>query len=47
VKAGMNLVVLADQIKSLDWKTRNISFIATLPDIHFIDVLAKLTTLLE
>jgi len=40
-------VVLADQIKSYDWRTRKISFIATLSDIHFIDVLAKLTTLLE
>ncbi len=40
-------VVLADQIKSLDWKARNISFIASLPDAHLIDVIAKFATLLE
>jgi mRNA interferase MazF len=40
-------VVLADQIKSLDFKTRNISFIATLPESLLVQVLAKLTTLLE
>lgn len=40
-------VILADQIKSLDWKTRNISFIASIPSSHLDEVLAKLSTLLE
>jgi mRNA interferase MazF len=40
-------VILADQIKSLDWKARNISFIASLPDANLTDVIAKLSTLLE
>ena len=40
-------VVLSDQVKSLDWKTRNISFIATLSDNYLLEVLAKLTTLIE
>jgi len=40
-------VILADQVKNLDWKTRNISFIATLSDNHLLEVLAKLTTLIE
>jgi mRNA interferase MazF len=40
-------VILADQIKSFDWKTRNISFIAVLPETLLQEVLAKLNTLLE
>jgi mRNA interferase MazF len=40
-------VILADQIKSFDWKTRNVSFIATFPEALLQEVLAKLNTLLE
>ena len=40
-------VILSDQIKSLDWKTRNISFAATLPKNNLLEVLAKFVTLLE
>jgi mRNA interferase MazF len=40
-------VILADQIKSFDWKTRNISFIAAVSETLLQEVLAKLNTLLE
>lgn len=39
-------VVLADQLKSLDWKTRNVSLIVKLPDSVVEDVLSKLKHLL-
>ena len=38
--------VLADQVKSLDWRSRNVSLIVRLPDSVTIDVLAKLRTLI-
>jgi mRNA interferase MazF len=39
-------VILSDQVKSLDWKIRNIQFIESLNTSILDDVLAKLTTLL-
>ena len=39
-------VVLSDQVKSLDWKARQASLIATVPDAVLKEVLAKLNTLL-
>lgn len=40
-------VVLADQIKSLDWKARKAQFICTLPPETIEDVIAKIFPLLE
>ncbi len=39
-------VVLADQIKSLDWRARRAEFICTLPVETIAEVLVKLATLL-
>ena len=39
-------VVLSDQLKSLDWRTRNARFACTLPDKQLTEVLGKLRTLL-
>jgi mRNA interferase MazF len=39
-------VILADQIKSLDWRARQADLIATLPDAVIESVLAKARTLL-
>ena len=39
-------VILADQVKSLDWRMRNADFIAKLPDTTLKQVLQKLHTLL-
>jgi len=39
-------VVLSDQLRSLDWKSRNTSLIAKAPRELIDDVLAKLQTLL-
>ena len=39
--------VLADQVKSLDWRARNAEFICTLPADTVSDVLAKLGVLLD
>jgi len=44
--AKVSGVVLSDQLKSLDWQTRNIKFIAKLPDSVIEEVLKKLKTLL-
>ncbi len=38
--------ILADQVKSLDWRARNAEFICTLPTQTISDVLQKLATLL-
>jgi len=38
--------ILADQVKCLDWRTRNAEFICILPDRAIGEVLAKLGTLL-
>lgn len=43
---GMTGVVLADQIKSLDWRVRRAKFICTLPVETIAEVWAKLATLL-
>lgn len=40
-------VVLADQIKSLDWQARKADFICTLPGEITDDVIAKIIPLLE
>src|ERR671919_543451 len=40
-------VVLADQIKSLDWRVRQAEFICALPAATMAEVLAKLATLLS
>jgi mRNA interferase MazF len=40
-------VVLADQVKSLDWRTRSASLICTLPEPTVIEILGKLGTLLR
>ena len=39
--------VLADQVKNLDWRARNATFICTLPADTVSDVLAKLRALLD
>ena len=39
-------VVLSDQVRSLDWKSRNTSLVAKAPRELIDDVLAKLQTLL-
>jgi mRNA interferase MazF len=39
-------VVLADQVKSLDWQARNADFMVTLPRATIDEVLAKLRPLL-
>jgi mRNA interferase MazF len=40
-------VILADQVKSLDWRSRNATLIARLPDDVLDDVLLKLAALLQ
>jgi mRNA interferase MazF len=40
-------VILADQVKNLDWQARKATFIVKLPDETVRDVLAKLNTLLR
>jgi mRNA interferase MazF len=39
-------VILADQVKSLDWRARQAEFIARLPGEVIAEALAKLTALL-
>ena len=43
----VNGVILADQIKSLDWRVRNAEWICTLPSRVVVEVLQKLGTLLS
>lgn len=43
--AGVEGVVLSDQVKSLDWRARNAERIGTLPGAALREVLAKLATL--
>jgi mRNA interferase MazF len=38
--------VLADQVKSLDWRARQVEFITALPTATVTEVLQKLGTLL-
>ena len=40
-------VILADQVKNLDWKARKAKFIVSMPETIVNDVLAKLNTLLH
>ncbi len=40
-------VILADQVKSLDWRARQAEFIAKLPEETVVEVLSKLNTLLS
>jgi len=39
-------VILADQVKNLDWRSRNASFFCELPEDTVEEVLQKLSTLL-
>jgi mRNA interferase MazF len=43
---GVTGVVLADQVKSLDWRARQVELIATLPESIVAEVVQKLKTLL-
>ncbi len=40
-------VVLSDQVKSLDWQTREVKFIEQIPENVVSDILAKLHTLIK
>lgn len=40
-------VILSDQVKSLDWRARNVELICLLPDETISEVLQKLETLLS
>jgi len=40
-------VVLADQVKSLDWKIRNAEYCDKLPEAVVLEILKKLETLLN
>lgn len=44
--AGITGVILADQLKSLDWRVRQAELIGTLPEHTLSEVFAKLKTLL-
>jgi len=44
---GVTGVILADQLKSLDWRRRNASVIARLPSETIAEVLRKVGVLLE
>jgi mRNA interferase MazF len=48
IPAGLTVsgVILADQVKSLDWRARNAELICTLPEETITEVLQKLGTLL-
>ena len=39
-------VILADQVKSLDWRIRQAEFFCVLPDVTIREVLLKLNTLI-
>ncbi|PYQ63318.1 MAG: endoribonuclease MazF [Acidobacteria bacterium] len=45
--ASVKGVVLADQVKSLDWRARRAELAARLPDETWGEVIGKLATLLE
>lgn len=47
--AGLKVsgVVLADQVKSLDWRARDLAKICVIPDEQVAVVLSRLNTLLE
>jgi mRNA interferase MazF len=48
IPAGLKLsgVILADQVKSLDWRVRNVEFICKVPQEIMTEVVDKLCTLL-
>jgi len=45
--SGVDGVILADHIKSLDWKARQAKFIAKLPEPTIAEVLGKINSLLK
>ena len=49
IPAGLPVAgaILSDQVKSLDWRTRNAEFLCTLPTETISEVLQKLTTLVS
>ena len=48
IPAGLDVkgVILADQVKSIDWRTRNAALICTLPTVTVDAVLQRVETLL-
>jgi mRNA interferase MazF len=44
---GITGAILSDQVKSLDWKVRQATFIVRIPDDIMIEVIGKLGTLLR
>jgi mRNA interferase MazF len=46
-EVGVTGVILADQVKSLDWRVRKAEYIGSLPEEVINEVLAKLGTLLD
>jgi mRNA interferase MazF len=44
---GVTGVILSDQVKNLDWRSRNAVFLAVLPDAVIAEVLQKLNTLVS
>ncbi len=40
-------VVLSDHVKSLDWKQRRVSFIEKLPSQQYLEVVSKITSLID
>ena len=45
--SAVNGRILSDQVKSLDWQTRNADFIGTLPDETVAEALTKINALLK
>jgi mRNA interferase MazF len=46
-KSKINGVILSDQIKSLDWQSRNAEFIESLDDDMLDELIAKIRTLID
>lgn len=46
INLGVTGVILADQVKSLDWRERRAEYLASLPNAAINEVLQKLRTLL-
>jgi len=44
---GVTGVILADQVKNLDWRSRKAVFLAALPEAVIVEVLQKLSTLVS
>lgn len=44
---GISGVILSDQVKSLDWKTREAEFICKLPKSVLTEAMSKINTLLN